>query len=1456
MYIKLKALQSFYSYLLTPLFSTILFFPLHVFDLNYEQRDSGVYYYTPQQYTPSVQKYNYANNSNTATVAANAAVSSRSQSTNSLSSAAAAAVMKNKNGRQEKQQVSFPGSYKPTSRSMSLTSASNSPRQLSARSFRSPAEISSRRTNSLQSNASNNFRYQQKLQPGGLNKVENPQSRSNSLTSGAVRTAANGSRSNSLQSNSSRRSNLATTTTTTTTTTTKSTRPDGKPSTKIVKTVTEQDSNGRTKSITKTTIQKLGSYEMVKTTVIKPQESQYEESPTYAESLLSGTNDLEDIVEEFDENFDEAFEAGDENLYEEPIIEEAEDEDYETEINDDNVTGFHRDREIVTPHVQRQEIQEQHHIQQLTPKITQKEVNRPNSQLEPKKSILKKSSSASPPVKNVVSMSPRKEQSTSPQSPLSSSFTSLNENKDQFDDKIDHALIGAQSHSHYVPLKDNQLPVNTSSSVPELNSQSQTLASPIKTRNQSATHGRSSSVQSNASSQRLHSYRTLSHIQQQTPRKFLEHSPTKVKTQPRTKQTEDVTSSTIEDEALHAVVDNSNKVQLTNENKFSKPIMDHVMKSSEFSSDDLSLSSYSDAVQEPDNDLSMKTKEDDQDVTQNQIDELKDNTVTVNGNDSEKVTEKVFVSSPDNNTLSQPQFQPPTQNIHTIQKPSVSSNGRTSSFTSNNSSVKKSIKFQEIPTEYNAPPSAEPKRKEVTPEEMYARAFEIAQAKIYGTQQHQQPQFQNKLQYPQADHQTQPLSPQVPQYSYISNARLETYIPPQIIPYDDEEDPYVDADTHMNTLLNSGVSTERAMSLTSKNSKTSRTSQNKFLSMSGAFSSPVPPNKLPSANGSYNYQSNASGVPFRTHSLREIPSTQESRKLDKATQKEREKENKKYKKELEKQKKLERKNFNKEGEAEIERLTSQLAEKAKIEHERQILEQEQLAEKNRHVLLKAQQQAQISANEKVQQIYAQQNLLSIHDQRHTIQSSQPDPLSHEQSQHQLQQETSSPVKSYIQPVQKQRTNSISSIAKKRTSFFSFRKHKSKSKDETDGAVLDIRSAQSQNEPQQEGLGNSLTGYNSGYKDDNIKESSSINNGPVPIISANPLQYTNSLSKSQIASSQSINPSVQSIYSTSRPSQKEYIGSTNSKLNTPIGTSSQQYIHPAAAKNLETESSPQLEPVRPLVDKTNPSELSQSTNGSPSTPINSATSKVSTGENYQNRLTKTPSSQGSQISRGQSIKKYRVSQISLEKILPQENVKGEGSGKTTKEGMNTTGKKAKKANHMTVHLPGEEDELSENDHLEDDDENATVVVVNEHTARAPDSTTQLPIQNNSGSFYSDVPSRTANSENASDFFMNSTPHPSIQGYNNDTAHYEVKNTISAPMQKFEGMDALQLQQNMINQNSQYKSTENGQQVLQKDNNPIQTVVNQPAQSQETKNNKHSQSKNKPNVGRKLMKLFNL
>ncbi|GMG15417.1 unnamed protein product [[Candida] boidinii] len=85
---------------------------------------------------------------------------------------------------------------------------------------------------------------------------------------------------------------------------------------------------------------------MVKTTVIKPQESQYEESPTYAESLLSGTNDLEDIVEEFDENFDEAFEAGDENLYEEPIIEEAEDEDYETEIYDDNVTGFHRDREI------------------------------------------------------------------------------------------------------------------------------------------------------------------------------------------------------------------------------------------------------------------------------------------------------------------------------------------------------------------------------------------------------------------------------------------------------------------------------------------------------------------------------------------------------------------------------------------------------------------------------------------------------------------------------------------------------------------------------------------------------------------------------------------------------------------------------------------------------------------------------------------------------------------------------------------------------------------------------------------------------------------------------------------------------------------------------------------------------------------------------------------------------
>ncbi|GME78163.1 unnamed protein product [[Candida] boidinii] len=143
----------------------------------------------------------------------------------------------------------------------------------------------------------------------------------------------------------------------------------------------------------------------------------------------------------------------------------------------------------------------------------------------------------------------------------------------------------------------------------------------------------------------------------------------------------------------------------------------------------------------------------------------------------------------------------------------------------------------------------------MTPEEMYARAFEIAQAKVYGTQlnqqqkQQQQHQNQNQPQYPQAHNQTQPLSPQISQYPYISNARQETYVPPQPAPYDDDEDTYVDADTHMNTLLNSGVSTERAMSLTSKNSKTSKTSQNKFLSMSGAFSSPVVSSKLPSASG-------------------------------------------------------------------------------------------------------------------------------------------------------------------------------------------------------------------------------------------------------------------------------------------------------------------------------------------------------------------------------------------------------------------------------------------------------------------------------------------------------------------------------------------------------------------------------------------------------------------------------
>lgn len=1393
---------------------------------------------------------------------------------NSLSSAAAAAVMKNKNTRQGKQQVSFPGSYNPTSRSMSLTSASNSPKQLSARSFRNPAENANRRTNSLQSNTSNNFHYQQN-QTGGLNKIKTPQLRSNSLTSGTLRTAPNGSRSDSLQSNSSRRSNLATTTTTTTTTTTKSTRPDGKPSTKIVKTVTEQDSNGRTKSITKTTIQKLGSYEMVKTTVIKPQESQYEESPAYAESLLSGANDLEDIVEEFDENFDEAFEAGDENLYEEPIIEEAEDEDYENEVFDDN-NELQRDKEIVNPNLHRQEAQEHRHPQQVTHKIKQNDVNRPNPQLEPKKSILKKSSSASPAVNSPNSLSPMKEQTTSHQSPSSSSFSPINESKDQFDEKIDKVLIDTQSspysaktqQAQFVPLKEDQIQVTTETSVPELKPQPQKLASPIKTRNQSAAHARSSSVQSNASSQRLHSYRTLSHIQQQPHRRSLEYSPSKMMVQPQTAQIEDVTSSTIEDEEEHAVIDNSNKIQSTYENKFIKPLMDHVMKSSEFSSDDLSLSSYSDAVQEqkPENDLFMKKEENTLDIPQNRIDEFKDNEVILNGNDSEKVTEKVFVSSPDNNSLSHPHFQPSTQNSYTTQKLSAPSNGRTSSFTSNNSSVKKSIKFHEVATEYSAPPSAEPARKEMTPEEMYARAFEIAQAKVYGTQlnqqqqQQQQHQNQNQLQYTQTHNQTQPLSPQISQYPYISNARQETYVPPQPTPYDDDEDTYVDADTHMNTLLNSGVSTERAMSLTSKNSKTSKTSQNKFLSMSGAFSSPVVSSKLPSASG-YKYQSNATGVPFRTHSLREIPPTEESRKLDKAAQKEREKENKKYKKELEKQKKLEKKNFNKERDAEIERLTAKLAEKANIEHERQRLEQEQLVEKNRQDLLKAQQQAQISANEKVQQIYAQQNLLSINDQPYTIQSSQTDQLSHQQPQQQLQQEIQPPLNNnYIQPVQKQRTNSITSTTKKRTSFFSFRKNKNKSKDETESVLSAAPGVQYQNEPQQSGYGNntgnSITGYNYGNKDENMRENSFINNVSAPIRPSNALQYRNSLNKPQMMSPQSINPSVQSIYSTSRQSTSQNPGNTQSRLTTPGSTSFQQYTQSTTATHTGTDSSAQLEPVRPLVDQAHSSEISQSTNGSATTPLNSSAPRLSSADNYQNKLTKTPSSQGSQISRGQSIKKYRVSQISLEKIFPQENAKDSASGKTAIDGKNTTGKKSKTANNMTVHLPGEEDELSENDYLEEDDEYATAVVVNEYTTRGPDSTTHLPIQNSSGSIYSGIPNGTANSENASNTYKNSAPQLSTQDYNTNTTNSQAKNNISAPMQQFAGMDGLQLQQNMISQNNQYQETGNGQQSLGTNGIPMQTAANQQAQSQETKNNKHSHSKNKPNVGRKLMKLFNL
>ncbi|KAG7841487.1 hypothetical protein KL942_001366 [Ogataea angusta] len=110
--------------------------------------------------------------------------------------------------------------------------------------------------------------------------------RSSSMTSSSFRPG--NSRTNSLTSNSSRYTTGFTTTTTTTTKKLPSSRLSTP--TKIVKTTKEQDAEGRTRSITKTTIEQKDGFEVVKTTVVKP-------------SIVENYNDLGSIAEGFDEEF-------------------------------------------------------------------------------------------------------------------------------------------------------------------------------------------------------------------------------------------------------------------------------------------------------------------------------------------------------------------------------------------------------------------------------------------------------------------------------------------------------------------------------------------------------------------------------------------------------------------------------------------------------------------------------------------------------------------------------------------------------------------------------------------------------------------------------------------------------------------------------------------------------------------------------------------------------------------------------------------------------------------------------------------------------------------------------------------------------------------------------------------------------------------------------------------------
>ncbi len=238
-------------------------------------RDDDQYYYAPHD------TLGRRSGGITAYQAATSAVSSRPYTkANSLrdsSSAAASALRKSYYGKL---------GYKDNvpRRTMSMTSGSIRQRPVSASTGRYP--IYGNRTMSLQSPI-------------------DPYVRRRAITSSRM-----SSRANSLRSQTSRQSvgsaSSVNTTTTTTTTTKKTVDSDGRPQTTVTKTTKLLDASGNARSIKKTTVERRGGLEIVRTTVIKPV-SMVAKADAYSGSSLNSKQEeeLADIEEEFDEDFTE-----------------------------------------------------------------------------------------------------------------------------------------------------------------------------------------------------------------------------------------------------------------------------------------------------------------------------------------------------------------------------------------------------------------------------------------------------------------------------------------------------------------------------------------------------------------------------------------------------------------------------------------------------------------------------------------------------------------------------------------------------------------------------------------------------------------------------------------------------------------------------------------------------------------------------------------------------------------------------------------------------------------------------------------------------------------------------------------------------------------------------------------------------------------------------------------------